>query len=92
MRSVLAEERLDTDVCVVQIDTEEDAQRQRYPGSPTIRLDGDDIEGPMAPPVGLACRTYRGPAGAFSPIPAKETIQQAVRAALASQTDRSDRS
>ena len=83
LRAVLAEERLDLDVHSLQIDTIEEARRQRFSGSPTIRLDGRDIEGAMIPPVGLTCRTYLSPDGTMSPVPGKEAIRKAVRESVA---------
>jgi hypothetical protein len=37
------------------------AQRARFPGSPTIRVDGRDVEPGSQPPseISLACRLYR---------------------------------
>ena len=83
LRAVLAEERLSLDVHTVQIDSVEEARRQRFPGSPTIRLDGRDIEGAMVPTVGLTCRTYLSPDGTISPVPGKQAIREAVRASVA---------
>ena len=41
LREVLAEEGIE--VNVVAINNDEDAQRLRFPGSPTIRVDGRDL-------------------------------------------------
>lgn len=37
----------------------EDAQRLEFRGSPTILVDGRDLFGDPADPVGLSCRLYR---------------------------------
>jgi hypothetical protein len=82
VQEVLLEEGLGRDVRMVRIDTEAEAQIQQFPGSPTIRVDGEDIEGATAPPIGFTCRTYRVPDGAMSPVPSREAIRRAVRAAV----------
>lgn len=81
VQAVLLEEGLSSEVRMVRIDTEVEVQIQHFPGSPTIRIDGEDIEGATAPPVGFACRTYRAPDGTMAPVPSREAIRRAVRAA-----------
>ena len=50
---------LDPDsVEVREVAAEEDAERERFVGSPTIRIDGRDIQ-PTDEPAGLTCRVYR---------------------------------
>ncbi len=60
----------DVEPVLEQVETEEDAQRLRFIGSPTILIDGRD---PFAEPqasYGLTCRLYRTPEGlAGSPTP-----------------------
>jgi hypothetical protein len=71
---------LDPDsVEVREIAAEEDAERERFVGSPTIRIDGRDIQ-PTDEPAGLTCRVYRLRDGRISPLPDRTE----VRAALAS--------
>ena len=64
--------------------TEEEAEFLRFPGSPTIRIDGVDID-----PAGaeglycLTCRAYANPdTGGISPIPSEKLIEEALRKAL----------
>ncbi|MGW9567026.1 thioredoxin family protein [Prescottella equi] len=49
----------DTPIVLRALTTSEEAQRQGFPGSPTIRIDGAD---PFASTgvAALACRVYRG--------------------------------
>ncbi len=44
----------------VLVQSDEDAQRKRFLGSPTIRIDGVDVDGPEADkrPFMLGCRIY----------------------------------
>jgi peroxiredoxin len=65
------------------IATQEDAVELAFPGSPTIRIDGQDVDpaGADAPPS-LTCRIYRRPAGVVSPVPSMQQIQRALRLSL----------
>src|SRR6266498_5486302 len=55
---------------VSEIETEVDAKRADFPGSPTIRIDGRDFQPPADDaPRGLTCRIYRRRDGRVSPLP-----------------------
>lgn len=81
LREVLAEEQSDLDVRMIRVDTEAEALETEFRGSPSIRIDHMDIEGHASPPVGFTCRTYRLTNGSISPVPDKESIRTALRAA-----------
>jgi hypothetical protein len=82
LRGVLAEEGLCDTVEVVRIETEEDARRHAFPGSPTIRIDGVDLQPEGVPGAAiLTCRTYRTEAGRLSPLPTATMIRRALQAA-----------
>ena len=49
-----------------EIVSEEDAVAERFPGSPTIRVDGADLF-PIDEPPSLTCRIYRAAPTAASP-------------------------
>lgn len=69
-------------VTTTVIDTQEHAERLRFIGSPTIRIDGADPFAEPGQPVALACRIYRnttGPAG----IPDLRQLRQALKRAAA---------
>ncbi|MGI8631288.1 MAG: DF family (seleno)protein [Solirubrobacterales bacterium] len=53
------------------------AQREGFPGSPTIRVDGRDVEPTDAPPS-LGCRVYRRADGHPSPLPDRDRIVAAL--------------
>jgi hypothetical protein len=44
LQAVLAERSLDATVELREVLTEEEAQELRFPGSPTIRVDGRDVD------------------------------------------------
>jgi len=57
-----------------EIVTEEDAAREAFPGSPTIRVDGADLF-PTDEPPSLTCRIYRLADGRFSPTPDPDELR-----------------
>lgn len=65
---------------VTEIETAADAERSEFPGSPTIRVAGRDVQ-PAGPeePIGLTCRVYRRRDGRISPLPDREDIREALR-------------
>lgn len=65
---------------ISEILTEADARRERFPGSPTIRIDDADIQDPGDQPVGLTCRLYRKRDGSPSPLPDAEDLRDAIAA------------
>jgi hypothetical protein len=81
LKAVLREEGHDPDaVEVVEIESDEQAERERFPGSPTIRIDGEDAIPPGdGDPVGLTCRVYRLRDGRPSPTPDAEDLRDAIR-------------
>lgn len=85
LRSVLAEEGLTAEVAVTHVGTEEAARAFAFPGSPTIRVEGRDIqaETALAAQGRLTCRLYLLEDGRPSPLPSREMIRRAVRASAA---------
>ena len=81
LRGVLADEALDpAAVELREIESDEQAERERFPGSPTIRIDGRDAVPPGdGDPVGLTCRVYRLRDGRPSPTPDPEDLRDAIR-------------
>jgi hypothetical protein len=58
-------ERINAEIELVNVPDDEHEQRERFLGSPTIRVDGRDID-PSAEnrdDYGLKCRPYQTPAG-----------------------------
>jgi hypothetical protein len=79
LRAVLDERRPRLPVELVEVETQADAVRLAFPGSPTIRVDGRDVDDAGAPgPPSLTCRVYRLPDGRPSPVPAREQIEEAL--------------
>jgi hypothetical protein len=83
LKQVLREEGLDPEaVDLVEVASDEQAEREHFPGSPTIRIDGEDAVSPAdGDPVGLTCRVYRLRDGRPSPTPDPADLRAAVRRA-----------
>jgi hypothetical protein len=81
LREVIQSEGVKADVQIHQVETEEQAEQLKFPGSPTIRIAGVDIDQNPSLPVGLACRAYRHENGRISPLPPRDKIAHAVRIA-----------
>jgi hypothetical protein len=66
----------------LHIRTLEQAERVRFLGSPSVRIDGVDVEpgAEQRTDFGLKCRLYRSPAGQ-SGLPPKEWLERALREA-----------
>jgi hypothetical protein len=69
-----------TDVKLVAVNTDEEAQQLRFPGSPTIRVDGDDLfPVPEREVWALGCRTYLTPEG-LKGWPTPQMLRDALEA------------
>lgn len=87
LKEVLAEEGIDEAVELVKVSTSEEAEAHRFLGSPTIQIDGVDLEGPEAvgSGIGFGCRVYAHN-GHLSGWPSKEQIRAALTGRLSSVT------
>ncbi|GAC1328111.1 MAG: hypothetical protein NVSMB22_19810 [Chloroflexota bacterium] len=83
VREVIEETGVEARITIQQVESEEDAHRLAFPGSPTIRVAGRDIDDIDESVVGLTCRAYRHSDGRISPLPSKEKISSAVRRVVA---------
>jgi hypothetical protein len=80
LRRSLSEEGVDAEVEMVEVDSDEQARAERFPGSPTIRIDGEDMFPCDEPaPYTLTCRVYRLRDGRVSPTPDPDDIRDAIR-------------
>jgi hypothetical protein len=82
---VLTEDAFETPIQMVAVNRADDAELLDFRGSPTIRIDGDDIQPDPDAPVGLTLRRYPadddldGPLS--EPMPGKRLIRRAVERA-----------
>jgi hypothetical protein len=73
-------------VLVREVRTDAEAQAERFPGSPTIRVDGADVVDPGDEPPGLTCRVFHRRDGRVSPTPDPADVRDALRTALTRRT------
>lgn len=80
LREVMAELEIETPIEEIEVANDEEAERLRFPGSPTIRVNGVDIDpvGANQAAVSLTCRVYQLEDGRLSGVPSKEMIRQAL--------------
>jgi hypothetical protein len=80
LERALREEGVDAEVEMVEVTSDEQARTERFPGSPTIRIDGREaIPADPTEPVSLTCRVYRLRDGRISPTPDPEDLRDAIR-------------
>lgn len=78
----LAAEQPDIRITRRTVTTPEGAERERFRGSPSILIDGEDRFADADEPFGLSCRLYSTPAG-----PAGAPTIEQLRAAIQSARD-----
>jgi hypothetical protein len=80
LEEVIAAGGAETEIELREVRTQEEAEQLRFPGSPTIRVDGHDVDpdGAAGRPA-LTCRIYYLPDGRVSPIPTREQLEAAIR-------------
>jgi len=66
---------------VREVASDEEAEGEGFVGSPTIRVDGRDIQDPGGEPAGLTCRVYRLRDGRISALPDRADVREALRSA-----------
>ena len=78
LRGVLEEEGVDAEVELIAVNTNEEAQKLRFAGSPTIRVDGEDLfTVPARAEYALGCRLYTTPEG-LRGLPTTEMLREAL--------------
>lgn len=67
---------LDTEIHYQRIESQDEAVKLQFRGSPTILISARDPFAEPDAPVGLSCRVYRTAAGAVSGTPGLAALQQ----------------
>jgi hypothetical protein len=72
------------EIVETEMRTDADAAAAGFAGSPTVLVDGEDVDPPGTDePVGLSCRVYRRGDGGVAPTPDPDAVRGALRQALA---------
>ena len=74
LQSVLMSEAVQDEIYGVPVSTEAQAKELLFPGSPTIRVNGEDVDPGTTSAPGLACRVYADRSG----VPSEEVLRRAV--------------
>ena len=76
---LLSSSRASTEIELVRVDDAETAERERFLGSPTVRIDGQDVEPGAADrdDFGVKCRLFATPDG-LRGVPADEWVIAAL--------------
>lgn len=82
VNSVLEAEGIPAEVQQILIRDRQDADAHSFPGSPTVRVNGQDIERISATglDIGFACRTYVVD-GKMLGVPPRSWLEEAIRVA-----------
>jgi hypothetical protein len=80
LQAVLDERGIRDPIEMHEVHTYEEAVDLGFPGSPTIRIDGRDVDpaGAEEPPA-LTCRVYRLADGRASPVPSRQQLEEALQ-------------
>jgi hypothetical protein len=84
LRAAAEEAGVGLDLEVVEVRSDEDAERLRFPGSPTYLAAGRDLfasEDFGAAITADACRAYARPGGRIGPLPHHDDVVAALRRA-----------
>ncbi len=85
LRKILKEEGIESPVEMIQVKSDEMAEELEFPGSPTIRINGKDIEKIYQAPLKLGtsqkCRVYEDN-GTLKGVPPEEWICNAITGTL----------
>jgi hypothetical protein len=80
LREVIEEFNCSADIVVEAVTNREQMQERRFLGSPTIRINGSDIDAASEArrDYALTCRMYVKSDGRISPLPPREMIRDAL--------------
>ena len=84
LERILSEEGIGAELRRVEIESDEQARREHFPGSPTIRVDGRDVEpgAALRTDFGLNCRLYRSGTHQPTRVPPIGWIEAAIASAV----------
>lgn len=83
IEEIIADEAIDAEISLIQIDNDEDARRLHFIGSPTVRVNGMDVEKGFShtKDYGVRSRIYNVE-GKPSGYPSKSMIRSAIKKAI----------
>ena len=91
VKDIIADEAIDAEINLIQIDNDKDARQLHFIGSPTVRVNGMDVETGFShtKDYGVRSRIYNVE-GNQSGYPSKSMIRSAIKKAISMQEKSSD--
>ena len=82
LKDILKEEEVEHPIELIQVASDRHAQETRFLGSPSIRINGKDIEEVeiASPDYGIKCRIYNGNGGPIG-APPEELLRKSIAVA-----------
>lgn len=81
IREALVQEGKRAEVEVVRINTQAQAEAHQFIGSPTIRINGRELQPQPHLPYRLTCRAFQLEDGRLAPLPSLRMLREAIRSA-----------
>lgn len=76
LKEVLIEKGIETEIETIKVKSQEDAERLNFQGSPSIRINGKDIEG-KEERYSYSCRVFKIE-GKLTGVPTKEFLSEKI--------------
>lgn len=87
IQQALRDEGLQAEINIIRIETQEQADAYHFIGSPTIRINGRELQPQPNLPYRLTCRTFVHENGRLSPVPSLTMLREAIRQATSGGDD-----
>lgn len=86
LNEILCEQNIDLEIQLTHVSTNEEAERCKFPGSPTIRVNQKDLFPTEQSNYALGCRVYQTAEG-FKGSPTKEMMLAKLAVILSAQNN-----
>ncbi len=81
LQEAMRAEGVEAPIEIIRIETQAEAEAHRFIGSPTIRIEGIEVDPHPELPYRLTCRTFVHEDGRLSPLPSLPMLRQVIRQA-----------
>lgn len=78
LKAALAAENILNDIHVTRVESDQDAVKEKFPGSPTFRINGQDLWPDESHSYQLACRIYATENG-MRGVPSVEMLRSKIK-------------
>lgn len=77
LQSVLEEEKIEAEINLIQVESDEDAAKGKFLGSPSFRVNGKDLWPEDRKDYYLGCRVYKTEGGMYG-VPTVEMLRNKI--------------